>query len=203
MLLNQGENLGKTKATEYELGLRAFLIRFLTNDQGNPTPQQTQIAFGVHALISSLVALFSALVVRRTTQSRRSLALAWGLVGTTMLVLAPVTHIFYYVFMLPAWTALFADLVDRRIGWVTALQWFALLASYTLMGFDQPIILLNRRFGLGQVILDHWLSFIPLVLLLTVGALGGNLLLYHQARRLHRRAGTHVAAPVLSPISDL
>src|SRR5215472_4915217 len=63
MLLNQGENLGKIKATEYELGLRAFLIRFLTNEQVNPTPQQTQIAFGVHGLVSLLVALFSALVV--------------------------------------------------------------------------------------------------------------------------------------------
>jgi len=203
MLLNQGENLGKTKATEYELGLRAFLIRFLTNEQGNPTPQQTQLAFSVHALVSLLVALFSAFVVSRMTHSRRSLALAWGLIGTTMLVLAPVTHIFYYVFLLPAWTALFADLVDRRIGWVTAMQWAALIAGYILMGFDQPIILLNRQFGLGQVILDHWLSFIPLVLLLTVGALGGNLLLYHQTRQLDRRAtATHVAAPELSPISD-
>jgi hypothetical protein len=72
------------------------------------------------------------------------------------------------------------------------------------MGFDQPIILLKRQFGLGQAILDHWLSFIPLALLLTVGALGGNLLLYHQTRQLHRRrAGTRVAAPVLSPVSDV
>jgi Glycosyltransferase family 87 len=183
MLLNQRENLGKTKATEYELGLRAFLIRFLTNDQGNPTPQQTQLAFGLHALISLVVVLFAAVVLWWTTQSSRSLALAWGLIATTMLVVAPVTHIFYYVFMLPAWTAVLAELVDRRLSWVTAAQWLALIASYVLMGFDQPILLIHRLFGVGQVVLDHWLSFIPLALLLTVGVLASCLGLYHTGRQ--------------------
>jgi hypothetical protein len=176
MLLNQGENLAKTKATEYELGLRAFLIRLLTSGQGNPTAEQVQFAFGVHAAVSLATVLLTAVVVGRTAQTRRSLPLAWGLIATTMLIVAPVTHIFYYVFLLPAWTALLADLIDRPLGGFTAGQWIALVTSYVLMGFDQPILLANRLFGVGQVMLDHWLSFIPLALLLTASALAAALL---------------------------
>ncbi len=183
MLLNQGTNLEKTKATEYELGLRAFLIRYLTNDQGNPTPQQTQLAFGTHAIVSLAVALLTAVVIWRTERSARSLPLAWGLIATTMLVAAPVTHIFYYVFVLPAWTAVFANLVDRRLSWLTAAQWAALIASYVLMGFDQPILLAHRVFGVGQGVLDHWLDFLPVTLLLTVGVLACGLLVYFPRRR--------------------
>jgi alpha-1,2-mannosyltransferase len=183
MLLNQGQNLSKTKATEYELGLREFFIRELTGGAGDPTPSQTQLAFGLHTLVSVLVVLWAGLVVWKSNQSARSLALGWGLIATTMLVVAPVTHIFYYVFMLPAWTAVFADLVDRKLTWITGLQWVALVAGYVFMGFDLPFLILNRWFGRSQFIIDHWLSFIPLSLLLTVVAVSSTLLLYHPARR--------------------
>jgi hypothetical protein len=176
MLLNQGENLNKTKATEYELGLRAFMIRYLTNGLGNPTPAQTALAFGVHAVVSLLVAAWTALVVWRSEHGPRSLPLIWGLIATTMLVVAPVTHIFYYAFLLPAWTAALGHLVDRRLTWATAIQWLMLAASYVLMGFDQPFLLVNRLFGLAQPIIDHWLSFIPLVLLLSLALLSAALL---------------------------
>ena len=144
---------------------------------------QTQLAFGLHTLVSVLVVLWAGLVVWKSNQSARSLALGWGLIATTMLVVAPVTHIFYYVFMLPAWTAVFADLVDRKLTWITGLQWVALVAGYVFMGFDLPFLILNRWFGRSQFIIDHWLSFIPLSLLLTVVAVSSTLLLYHPARR--------------------
>jgi hypothetical protein len=183
MLLNQGSNLSKTKATEYELGLRAFFIRVLTAGAGDPTPLQTQIAFGLHAVVSVVVVLWAGVVVWKSNQSARSLALGWGLIATTMLVVAPVTHIFYYVFMLPAWTAVFADLVDRKLTWITGLQWVALVAGYAFMGFDLPFLILHRWFGLSQFIIDHWLSFIPLSLLLTVVVVSSAMLLYHPAQR--------------------
>jgi len=184
MLLNQGENLSKTKATEYELGLRAFFIRALTGGAGDPTPIQTQLAFGLHALISAIVLLWTAFALVKSQQCARSLALSWGLIATTMLVVAPVTHIFYYVFMLPAWTAALADLVDRGLNWTTGLQWIALIAAYVFMGFDLPFLVLDRLFGVGQFVLNNWLSFIPLSLLLTIALLSSQLLLYHRNERL-------------------
>jgi hypothetical protein len=183
MLLNQGQNLDKVKASEYELGLRAFFIRVLTGGEGNPTPSQTQIAFGLHAVVSLVVVVWAGIVVWKCNQSARGLALGWGLIATTMLVVAPVTHIFYYVLMLPAWTAVFADLVDRRLTWITGLQWGALVAGYVFMGFDLPFLILRRWLGLSQFIIDHWLSFIPLSLLLTVAVVSSTMLLYHPARR--------------------
>jgi glycosyl transferase family 87 len=184
MLLNQGQNLSKTKATEYELGLRAFFIRALTGGAGDPTRFQTQVAFGLHALVSALAVLWTAFVVARSKQCARSLTLVWGLIAVAMLVVAPVTHIFYYVFMLPGWTAALGDLVDRRLTWTTALQWLALTASYVFMGFDLPFLLLYRFFGIGQFILGNWLSFIPLSLLLSIAALSSLLLLNYRNERL-------------------
>ena len=133
--------------------------------------------------MSLVVVVWAGIVVWKCNQSARGLALGWGLIATTMLVVAPVTHIFYYVLMLPAWTAVFADLVDRRLTWITGLQWGALVAGYVFMGFDLPFLILRRWLGLSQFIIDHWLSFIPLSLLLTVAVVSSTMLLYHPARR--------------------
>ena len=140
--------------------------------------------------MSVLVVLWAGLVVWKSNQSARSLALGWGLIATTMLVVAPVTHIFYYVFMLPAWTAVFADLVDRKLTWITGLQWVALVAAYAFMGFDLPFLILHRWFALSQFIIEHWLSFIPLSLLLTVVVVSSAMLLYHPARRTELLRGS-------------
>jgi Glycosyltransferase family 87 len=184
MLLNQGQNLSKTKATEYELGLRAFFIRALTGGAGDPTPLQTQVAFGLHTVVSALAVLWTAFVLARSRQCARSITLSWGVIATTMLVVAPVTHIFYYVFMLPGWTAALGDLVERRLTWTTGVQWVALTASYVFMGFDLPFLLMYRFLGIGQFILGNWLSFIPLSLLLSIAVLSSLLLLNYRNERL-------------------
>ena len=103
------------------------------------------------------------------------------------MIVAPVTHIFYYVFLLPAWTALFGYLAGRRLTWPTAALWAALVSSYLLMGFDAPLLALNRVAPvLARPILDHWLGFIPVVLLLSFAALASNLLLFHRRPDLAR-----------------
>ena len=182
MLLNQGSNLAKTKSTPYETGLRAFFIRLLTNGQGDPTPAQAQVAFALHGVVAAATAAVTAWVVWRASPGARGLSLAWGLVAATMLVIAPVTHIFYFVFLLPGWTAVLAELVDRPLGWVTGAHWLGLVASYVFSGFDQPFVLAHRFLGVGQVVLDHWLDFLPLALLLSVAVQASLLHLYYSPR---------------------
>jgi alpha-1,2-mannosyltransferase len=179
MLLNQGTNLEKTKSTPYEVGLRAFFIRLLTNGQGDPSPQQTLVAFSLHGLVAVATAVLTAWVVQRSTPDSRSLALVWGLLSATTLVIAPVTHVFYFVFLLPGWTAVLADLLDRPLNRLSAAHWAALAAAYVCTGFDQPFVLLERVLGVGQGVLDHWLDLLPLGLFLTVGVEASLLLVYH------------------------
>jgi hypothetical protein len=181
MLLNQGTNLEKTKSTPYEVGLRAFFIRILTNGAGAPSSQQTLIAFTLHAIIAAATALGAALLVWRAAPGVRSLSLVWGLLSATMLVVAPVTHVFYFVFLLPGWTAALAALVDRPLSRTSAVQWLVLAAGYVFTGFDQPFVLTERLVGVGQVVLDHWLDFLPLGLLLTV-AVHASLLVGYASR---------------------
>jgi alpha-1,2-mannosyltransferase len=182
MLLNQGSNLAKTKSTPYELGLRAFFIRLLTNGQGDPTPAQADLAFALHGVVAVATAAATAWIVWRASPIARGLGLAWGLVAATMLVVAPVTHIFYFVFLLPGFTAVLAELVERPLGWVTGIHWLGLLASYVFTGFDQPFVLAQRFLGLGQVALDHWLDFLPLALLLSIAVQASMLHLYYSPR---------------------
>jgi hypothetical protein len=116
---------------------------------------QTQISFGLHAVVSVVVALGAAVVVWKSNQSDRSL-----------------------------------DLVDRKLTWITGLQWVALVAAYAFMGFDLPFLILHRWFALSQFIIEHWLSFIPLSLLLTVVVVSSAMLLYHPARRTELLRGS-------------
>ena len=182
MLLNQGSNLAKTKSTPYELGLRAFFIRLLTNGQGDPTPAQADLAFALHGVVAAATVAATAWIVWRAAPGVRGLGLAWGLVAATMLVVAPVTHIFYFVFLLPGLTAVLAELVERPLGWVTGIHWLGLLASYVFTGFDQPFVLAQRFLGLGQVVLDHWLDLLPLALLLSIAVQASMLHLYYSPR---------------------
>ena len=58
--------------------------------------------------------LLTAFVVWRASPRGRSLALAFGLVEATLLVVTPSSHMYYFVFLLPAWTAVFAELIRTR-----------------------------------------------------------------------------------------
>lgn len=179
MLLNQGTNLEKTKSTPYEVGLRAFFIRLLTNGRGEPTPEQTFVAFSLHAIIAVATTVLVARLAWRASPGARSLSLVWGLISATMLVVAPVTHVFYFVFLLAGWTTALAELLEHPLDWLSVIQWAALAASYVFTGFDQPFVLLQRSVGVGQGVLDHWLDFLPLGLLLSIAVQASLLYRYH------------------------
>ena len=172
-LVYQGGNLTKLEFTEYEYTPRAEIARMFAGDGGTLSPEQARIAIAIHASLGLATALFAGWVMLRSRSRAPRYGLMFGLIGAVMLVAAPSAHAAYYVFLLPGWTALVAELVGRPRSAATFAMWLATIASYVLTGFDQPFFLLERYFGFGIIVPQHWLAWhLPsLGLLLTVATL--------------------------------
>lgn len=177
-LIYQGGNLSKLEFTEYEYSPRADVARILAGTAGMLTPEQGRIAIGVHVVLAVLAVIGAALVVARAAPSKRAYGLLFGLVGTVMLVVSPSAHIQYYIFLLPAWTAMLAVLLSQPLTRFSGALWVALVAGYVFTGFDQPFFALQRVLGVGLVVPQHWLTWhLPtLALFVTYGAVCAMLL---------------------------
>jgi len=185
-LLFEGPNLTKAKATAEEYSIRAFFIRLETGSgDATPSPQQMQLAFLLHAAIALVVVLAAGYVLWRCSNVNRGrgLILAFGVVEATLLVVTPSSHIHYFVFLLPAWTGVLAELAQHRLSRTSGALWAMLLVSYILVGFDQPFIVLQRLGGIGQPVLAHWVDLNPLGLLLAFTATTGTLWTFYGPRR--------------------
>jgi hypothetical protein len=167
-LIYQGGNLTKLEYTEYEYTPRAEIARILAGDGGTLTPEQVQLAIALHFVLAVAVALFAGWVLFRSPPSPPRYGLTFGLIGAVMLIVAPSAHAPYYVFLLPGWTAILADLLGRPLTPGAIGLWIALVAAYIFTGFDQPFFLMQRLFGFGIVVPQHWLAWhLPSVGLLT------------------------------------
>ncbi len=189
-LVYQGGNLTKLEYSEYEYTPRAEIARMLAGDSGTLSAEQGQLAINLHWVLGIATAVFAAWVLHRARMRTWNYGLAFGLIAVVMLVVAPSAHAPYYVFLLPAWTAILADLVPRPLSVPVIGYWFALIVGYVLTGFDQPFFLMQRLFGFGIVVPEHWLAWhLPtLGLLLTLITLA-VLLLTHEDGRETRRFG--------------
>jgi hypothetical protein len=157
MLADQKGNITKLDSSEYEYSITADLIRTFKGAAAAPTEDQARLAIGLHRGLSVVVGLGVAWLVWRTPLSGRlGWGLAFGLLAATMLVATPSSHIFYFVFLLPGWTAALASLLSRRLN---PLLWLALAASYVMSGFDQPFLAAQRLIGIGGVVAQHWFDW--------------------------------------------
>jgi hypothetical protein len=192
-LIYQRGNLTKLEFSEYEYTPRAEIARMLAGDGGTPTPEQARLAIAIHWVLGISTAAFAAWVLSRARTSPPRFGLIFGLVGAVMLVIAPSAHAPYYVFLLPAWTAILAGLVGRPTGRGTLALWSALVIGYVFTGFDQPFFLSQRLFGFGIVVPQHWLAWhLPTVgLALTIAALSALLL----APESEAKPATEIAYP--------
>jgi hypothetical protein len=177
-LVYQGGNLTKLEYSEYEYTPRAEIARMLAGETGTLSAEQAQLAITLHWLIAITTAGFVAWVLARSPMRTSTYGLMFGTVAVVMLVVAPSAHAPYYVFLLPAWTAILAALVRRPFARQTVGLWAALVVAYTFVGFDQPFFLSQRLFGFGMVVPQHWLAWhLPsLGLLLTLATLSALLL---------------------------
>jgi hypothetical protein len=194
-LIYQGGNLTKFEYTEYEYTPRAEIARMLAGDGGTPTPEQAALAITLHWIIGLTVALFIGLVLFSTRKARPRYGLMFGLVSVAMLVLAPSAHPAYYIFLLPGWTAILADVVQRPRSPFSMLMLAALGCAYVFIGFDQPFFLTQRLFGVGAVVPEHWLAWhLPslglLITLLTLTVL--------QLTPVRTPLGTGASSPLLT-----
>ena len=158
-LVYQGGNLTKLEYSEYEYTLRAEIARMLAGDGGTVTSEQAQLAIGLHWAIAIVVMLAVGWVLLQVRIDARTYGLMFGLVAVVMLIAAPSAHPPYYIFLLPAWTAILANLLGRPFTAWTFGLWVALAASYTFTGFDQPFFLAQRLFGFGLVVPQNWLAW--------------------------------------------
>jgi hypothetical protein len=177
-LIYQGGNLTKVQTTEYEYTLRADFARILAPGSATLTDEDAWLAIGLHWAVAIAAMLFAAWAFFRVALDRKTWGLAIGLISALMLVVAPSAHVAYYIFLLPAWTAMLAELLRRPLTRLSIVFWAALVGGYTFTGFDQPFFLSQRLFGFGRVVPENWLPWhLPtLALLLTVAALGFMLL---------------------------
>ncbi len=183
-LVYQGGNLTKLEYSEYEYTPRAEIARMLAGEAGTLSAEQAQLAISLHWLIAIATALFAAWVLHRSPIGESTYGLMFGVVAVVMLVAAPSAHASYYVFLLPAWTAILADLLRRPFSRGASGLWAALIVAYTFTGFDQPFFLSQRLLGFGVVVPQHWLAWhLPsLGLLLTLTLLAALLLNARPAR---------------------
>jgi hypothetical protein len=171
-LVYQGGNLTKVQTSEFEYALRTDLARIFAAD-GVLSDDQARLAITVQWIVAGLVGAHAAWVLSRRGLTRSTYGLAFGLIAAVMLVFAPSAHIMNYILLLPGWTAALAELLKRPSSALVGALWAALVASFTLSGFDQPFFLSQRLFGVGLIVPQHWLAWhLPsLALLLTVALL--------------------------------
>lgn len=159
MLADQKGNITKLDSSEYEYSITADLIRTFKGSAAAPTAEQAALAIGIHRVISVVVGVAVAWLFWRAPVGPRALGIVFGLLTTTMLVASPSSHIFYFVFLLPGWTAAFAWLLGRRLTRETGVLWLLLVASYVMSGFDQPFVAMQRVSGFGSLVLDNWFNW--------------------------------------------
>ena len=187
-LIYQGGNLTKLEYTEYEYTPRAEIARMLAGPGGVVSAEQAALAIGLHWALAFVALAFAAWLLLRTNIGPPTYGLMFGLTLAVILIVAPSAHPPYYIFLLPAWTAILAALVGRPLSVLAMGLWVALTAAYTFTGFDQPFFLAQRLFGFGIVVPQNWLAWhLPSIgLLLTLTCLA--VLLRHQPARVHSGA---------------
>jgi hypothetical protein len=158
-LIYQGGNLTKLEFSEYEYTPRAEIARMLAGPGGSLTAGQIQLAIGLHLALALIAFGFGTWVLLGARIGPRTYGLMFGLVLAVMLVAAPSAHAPYYIFLLPAWTAILAALVGKRLSPLAVGLWVALIAAFTFTGFDQPFFLAQRLFGFGIVVPQNWLAW--------------------------------------------
>jgi len=158
-LVYQGGNLTKLEYSEYEYTPRAEIARMLAGDGGALTAEQAQLAINLHWAISIVTVAFAGWVLHRARLQAATYGLGFGLIAVVTLVVAPSAHAAYYIFLLPAWTAILAALLDRPVSVRAIGLWLALGLGYTFTGFDQPFFLAERLFGFGIIVPQHWLAW--------------------------------------------
>jgi hypothetical protein len=158
-MVYQGGNLTKMEYTEYEYTLRAEIARLLVGPGGSLSDDQTHLAIAIHWVIALATAAFAGWALARSRIDRSTYGLMFGLIAAVMLVISPSAHAAYYVFLLPAWTAILADLVHRQFSTKLLGFWVALALAYTFVGFDQPFFLSQRLYGFGLVVAQHWFDW--------------------------------------------
>src|SRR5262249_39782884 len=104
---------------------------------------------------------------------RSRFGLLFGLIAATFLIVSPSVHAPYYIFLLPGWTAIVAQLVRLQLNGRSLLMWVAVGAAYVFTGFDQIFFAMQRIFRFGIVVPQHWMAWhLPGIgVLLTLGTL--------------------------------
>jgi hypothetical protein len=172
-LIYQGGNLTKLEYSEYEYTPRAEIARMLAGDGGTVTPDQARLAIALHWMIAVVTLALTAWFLTRVRIARSRYGLFFGLIAAVMLVVAPSAHASYYIFLLPGWTAILAESLRMPRTWRTLMWWVVLSVAYVFTGFDQVFFAMQRLFGFGIVVPQHWLAWhLPSIgLLLTIGML--------------------------------
>jgi glycosyl transferase family 87 len=158
-LIYQGGNLTKLDDSEYEYALRAEIARMLAGDGGTLTPDQGRVAIVLHALIALGTLALVGWFLTRTRIPPSRYGLFFGLICAVMLVVAPSVHAPYYIFLLPGWTAILAVLVNLPLGASSLALYASLAMAYVLTGFDQVFFAMQRLFGFGAIVPQHWFAW--------------------------------------------
>ncbi|MBV9893505.1 MAG: DUF2029 domain-containing protein [Chloroflexi bacterium] len=172
-LIYQGGNLTKLDYSEYEYAPRAEIARMLAGDGGTLTPDEGRLAIALHAIIAIATLVLVGWFVTRVRIPASRYGLFFGIIAAVMLVVAPSVHTPYYIFLLPGWTAILAELVASQFGAQTFALYTSLAVAYVFTGFDQVFFAMQRLLGFGAVVPQHWLAWhLPTIgLLITFGLL--------------------------------
>jgi len=172
-LIYQGGNLAKVETSEYEYTLRAEIARMLAGDGGSLSDDQSHLAASLAWLIGIVVVGFVGWLCARVRIPRSRYGLLFGLIAAVMLVVAPSAHAPYYIFLLIGWTAILAAALAMPFGRRPLAICTGLALAYVFTGFDQVFFAMQRLFGFGIVVPQHWQAWhLPTFgLLLTIGLL--------------------------------
>ena len=145
----------------------------LAGDGGTLTPDEGRLAIALHAIIAIATLVLVGWFVTRVRIPASRYGLFFGIIAAVMLVVAPSVHTPYYIFLLPGWTAILAELVASQFGAQTFALYTSLAVAYVFTGFDQVFFAMQRLLGFGAVVPQHWLAWhLPTIgLLITFGLL--------------------------------
>jgi hypothetical protein len=158
-LVYQNGDLTKLEYGEYEYTPRAEIARALAGPGGFVTPDQARLAITLHWVISLTLMALIAWLLARTHVPLFRYAILFGLIETMMLVVSPSGHAQYYIFLLPGWTAIMAALLEIPFSPRSFVLWSGLVIAYVFTGFDQVFFAMQRLFGFGIVVPQHWFDW--------------------------------------------